>query len=568
MRAQAAAFLMAMSIHGNAQDPELGISRALAVERRQAIQALRYELALNCKAGGDSVSGNVRISFDLAVARPLVLDFAGTSVAELRVNGAATAARRVHDHLLIPELALRVGRNEITASFVAPVASTGTSLTVYRDARTGEEFVYTLLVPADAHGLFPCFDQPDLKARFALTLEVPAAWTAVANSPLASPLVETGDGRRFVFRDTDPLPTYLFAFAAGPFTVLPSPDERKPSMRLFVRNSRIDELDPRSLFAMHRRSAEWLGDYFARPYPFAKLDVVLLPAFPYGGMEHAGAIFYRENALVFDHVPTENELIRRSTLIYHEVSHQWFGNLVTMEWFDDLWLKEGFATYVAYAALEALEPEYNAWLRFHQRVKPDAYRIDITEGTTPIYQELDNLADAKSAYGAIVYNKAPAVLRELQGRLGERAFRAGMQVFLERHAWGNARWSDLVQSLEEASDSDLTEWSRRWILARGMPTVRARWRADGPARSPSSRSPSRPASALARGRCTCRFCCSLAMGRTSAWPSPPMAPRPTWPDCSAGRRRPACCSTPAMSHTAGSSPTARRRSCCSSGSRS
>jgi len=229
---------------------------------------------------------------------------------------------------------------------------------------------------------------------------------------------------------------------------------------------------------LHHEGLGWLASTFDVPYPFDKLDLVLLPGFPYGGMEHAGAIFYRESALVFDHAPTVDEQVRRSTLIYHELSHQWFGNLVTMKWFDDLWLKEGFATFYGYRALAALEPDQRAWLRFLQRVKPRAYAVDATPGTTPIFQELQNLADAKSAYGAIVYNKAPAVLRALFAQLGPEVFQLGVKRFLEDHAYGSATWQDLAASLQSAARQDLRRWSDRWLLAPSMPQVRVSWSSD------------------------------------------------------------------------------------------
>lgn len=443
------------------RDPHLahGISRVLAESRTRAVGGIRYELRFDLRRPDAPVPGHAVVTFDLAPGaegEALVLDFAGDDLVLETTNGAppALAPRRHEDHWVLPAGALRAGRNALAFRFTAPIAPAGAPLIRYHDAQRSEDFVYTLLVPSDAHRLFPCFDQPDLRARFRLALDLPAGWTSVAN-------VDSGD--------TVPLPTYLFAFAAGPFALV-----EKPGMpRVFVRPSRRAELED-AVAKMNADALAWLERWFGVPYAFGKLDVVLLPAFPYGGMEHAGAIFYRENALLFDHVPTSSELHRRSTLIYHEVAHQWFGNLVTMRWFDDLWLKEGFATFLAYRALEALEPDARPWLRFLQGVKPAAYAVDVTPGTSPIWQELGNLDDAKSNYGPIVYNKAPAVLRELEARLGEATFRAGVNAFLRRHALGSARWDDLIAALAEASGHELRTWSERWILAPGMPRVRAR----------------------------------------------------------------------------------------------
>lgn len=465
-----------------AQDPAPGIAHELAVQRARQLQDVQYDLRFRIEPEAEEVTGHAELTFLLdeeAAPQALAIDFAGKSHDQVRVNGKAADPRVVNGHLVVPADLLRPGRNEVALDFASSIAPTGTPLSVYRDPKGGEYF-YTLVVPADAHRLYPCFDQPDIKARFTVSLDLPADWVAASNgSETVSP---EQDGRKvWVFSETHPLPTYLMAFAAGPFAVIETPSINVPGIdpesatRYFMRPNQRRLFDIAAVDGLHRQGLEWLCDYFDVAYPFRKLDVVLLPGFPYGGMEHAGAIFYREQALLFDHPPTNSELVRRSTLVYHELSHQWFGNLVTMKWFDDLWLKEGFATFVAYQALQALEPERRAWLRFLQRVKPRAYAIDGTPGTTPVFQELQNLADAKSAYGAIVYNKAPAVLRELHGLLGADAFQRGLTDFLERHSYSNATWRDLAVALEAAASKDLGRWSERWLLAPSMPQVRIRW---------------------------------------------------------------------------------------------
>ena len=470
------------------QDPGPGISRELARERAALVRDVEYDLRFRLAPHAEHVEGSLWLRFVLPDDRepgPLVLDFAGEALADVRLNGREIVPRAVHDHVVLPADLLQRGGNGLVATFRSAVAPTGTPLSVYRDPADGREYWYTLVVPADAHRLYPCFDQPDLRARFRVELDLPPEWVAVANARRVEDQREGSPdvtGVLWRFDQTAPLPTYLMAFACGPFTVVdggpvqaPGVDPNEP-LRLFVRESQRQYLDRERLVSMHKEGLRWLARRFGVDYPFGKLDVVLLPGFPYGGMEHAGAIFYRETALLFDHPPTASELVRRSTLVYHELSHQWFGNLVTMRWFDDLWLKEGFATFVAYQAMGELEPERQSWLRFLQRVKPRAYEVDATPGTTPIFQELQNLADAKSAYGAIVYNKAPAVLRQLHEQLGADAFRDGLKRFLEAHAFGAADWRDLARALESASRTDLGRWSERWLLAPSMPQVRVEWR--------------------------------------------------------------------------------------------
>lgn len=473
-----------------AQDPQPGISRELAQARAAIVSDLACNLQLRLDANAKDVQGRIALTFTLASTRdpaaPLVLDFAGQELAEFQVNEKPTVVRAVADHVVIPAEMLVSGYNRVTAQFRSAVAPTGTPLTSYRDPSDGREFYYTLVVPADAHRLYPCFDQPDLRTRFRLDLDLPAEWVAVANGAEMPVAAQPPEGRRYwSFRETVPLPTYLMAFACGAFAVVPGPALQAPGIdaqapfRIFVRPSQQKLLDREAVAKLHIEGLRWLCTYFNVDYPFRKLDIALLPGFPYGGMEHAGAIFYREQSLAFDHPPTDGELARRSTLIYHELSHQWFGNYVTMRWFDDLWLKEGFATFLAHLAMEELEPERQSWLRFLQRVKPRAYEVDGTPGTVPVFQELQNLADAKSAYGPIVYNKAPAVLRELHNRLGAGPFRAGLTRFLQAHALGNATWRDLAGALEASGRADLGRWSERWLLAPSMPQVRIGWQLDG-----------------------------------------------------------------------------------------
>ena len=464
-----------------------GISRDLAHHRKARVKDLAYDMEFTLEDSTELVQGKVRATFQLDEKSPedLPLDFDGASLQTLVLNGVPIDPLIEANHIVLPAKKLRSGGNTVQAQFTSSVAPTGTPLTVYRDSSTGRSYFYTLLVPADAHRLFPCFDQPDLKATWDLKLHVPSEWVCSANGVEES-VQSRNDGRKtWTFATTPPLPTYLFAFAAGPFRIRTEglPLGRNNSgltdpLRIYYRPEIEDRLNQQVLEALHRDSLLALESYFGVRYPFQKLDVVLCPGFPYGGMEHAGSIFYREAALAFDHAPTELEVFSRAYLIAHEVSHQWFGNLVTMEWFDDLWLKEGFATFIGYRMLDHMDPTMKPWLRFHQRVKPAALRLDVTEGTMPIYQELPNLAYAKSAYGPIVYNKAPSVLRELDHRLGEERFRNGVRLFLDRHRFGNARWDHLVACLEESSDSDLSSWSQSWILGAGVPRLSASWNLD------------------------------------------------------------------------------------------
>jgi aminopeptidase N len=466
-------------------EPVAGVSRTLAAWRTAHYRDVRYALRIELLPPFERVTGTLALDVSLeAVPADLVLDWRGDStdhaLRDLRVNGQRLAPiPYANDHLVVPRATLRAGANRIEVAFSAPVRAAGAALTRYRDATDGSEYVYSLLVPAEASTLFPCFDQPDLKARFALELAVPEAWRAVSNGREIARAAEAGVAR-YRFAPTEPISTYLFAFAAGPFAELDDPGS---DLRLLVRRSKLDRAraEAGEIFRLHREALRWLESYFAQPYAYRKLDVVLVPELAYGGMEHAGAIFLREDSVLFPFEPSDADQLRRAQLVFHEAAHQWFGDLVTMRWFDDLWLKEGFANLMAAKAAAALLPEHDAWNAF-RALKIAAYRTDETRGTTPIWQALPNLNAAKSAYGSIVYSKAPAILRQLEFYLGEEAFRAGVGAFLAQHAHGAADWNDLLAAFEGASGENLQTWARAWVTGAGLPRVTLDWQLDGDGR--------------------------------------------------------------------------------------
>ena len=451
--------------------PGPGIAHALAERRTRQIADVRYDLTLDVTAA-DHASGTVAITFDRRVdSGDLVLDFRGPLLADLVVNGAAVHALIRRDgHLTLPQRLLKAGANTVSASFATPIAASGAAIISAHDEKDGQTYLYTLLVPSDASLLFPCFDQPDLKARFRWRLTAPAAWTVLTNGALDK-REPNGSTTRWIFEETKPISTYLAAFAAGPWASWTSAPTGVQPITLYARASRKAEVDADAQIATNRAAARWLADWFAVPFPFAKLDLLLAPAFPFGGMEHVGAVFYNEDRFIFREPPTLPQRLGRDATIYHEISHQWFGDSVTMRWFDDLWLKEGFATYMAARIQAELQPDSNAWTTFLLSTKTPAYRADATSGTQPLWQSLDNLDAAKSNYGPIVYNKAPAVLKQLAFLVGETGFRRGLHQFLIDHAHANATWSDLLGAVGTASGTDLDFFGRQYMLRAGLPRI-------------------------------------------------------------------------------------------------
>ena len=445
-----------------------GVSHQLSRYRAERIRNVRYDLHLNVTRPSTAI-GSIRASFTHAGDGDVILDFRGLSLSDVNVNGAA-APSAIFDgaHLRVPAALVRPGPNTVEVAFQSPIAPAGASIIRFTDDTDKRDYLYTLLVPSDANLLFPCFDQPDLKAVFALTLTVPARWRALSNGSALTE-VPSSATTQFVFAPTKPISTYLFAFAAGPYAQLRDGGD----INLWVRPSRAREVESDTLMALNRRARAWLENYFGVPYPFDKLDFLLAPAFPFGGMEHPGAIFYNEESFIYREPPTLNQRLGRQATINHEVAHQWFGDFTTMRWFDDLWLKEGFATYMA-AKMQAATGDSSAWMSFYLRNKPAAYDVDASAGTTPVWQDLANLDQAKSNYGAIVYNKAPGVLKQLNHLVGEAAFKRGVHDFLVAHAYGNGTWQELLAAVGKAAGRDLASWGRAYFLRPGMPVVEQR----------------------------------------------------------------------------------------------
>ena len=454
--------LMALSAVSPSDSLDRGISETLARERAAALSAVRYDLAFTLPVNRQQpVEGELRLSVTLAVPGRIVIDFSAPAerIHSVRVGDVEVKPVYTEDHLVIPAEATRAGENRVSIDFTAGDAA----------LNRNDDFLYTLFVPARAHLTFPCFDQPDLKARYTLALDVPAGWETVTNAAEAG-RETSGDRVRIRFAETRPLPTYLFGFVAGKFSVERATRNGR-EMRMFHRETDAAKVarNRDTLFDLHASALAWLEDYTAIPYPFDKLDFILIPSFQFGGMEHAGAILYNAASLLLDESATQNQLLNRASTIAHETSHMWFGDLVTMRWFNDVWMKEVFANFMAAKIVNPSFPGVNHELRFLLSNYPDAYSIDRTAGSNPIRQPLTNLNDAGQLYGPIIYEKAPIVMRQLEMILGEERLRDGLREYLKTYAFGNATWLELVRILDAKTPDNLAAWSRAWVEQRGRP---------------------------------------------------------------------------------------------------
>ncbi|MBT8336579.1 MAG: ERAP1-like C-terminal domain-containing protein [Gemmatimonadetes bacterium] len=480
-----AGLLAAVAGCGDAHPPglELGVSRALADARSATLADVAYDVTLAIPADRSApIEGTTRISFmwDDPERQALVIDFKDPAdrVAAVTVAGESVEWEPVDDHVVIPAGVLQSGANEVRVDFTAGDEALNRS----------DEFLYTLFVPDRAHFSLPVFDQPDLKARVSWELTVPEGWVAVANGPaVEAPPVPTelaGEGldpaavgehegpRTYRFDASAPIPTYLMAFAAGRFQVEREVVDGR-AYHMYHRETDAERLAANrdEIFGLVGRSMAWMEDYTGIEHPFAKHDFVLVPSFQYGGMEHPGAVLYRAESLLLDPSATQARRMGRASLIAHETAHMWFGDLVTMKWFDDVWTKEVFANFMAAKIVQPSFPEVDHDLRFLLAHHPAAYAVDRTVGANAIRQPLENLREAGTLYGPIIYQKAPIVMRQLEARVGEAVMQAGLRTYLERFAYGNATWPDLVEILDGPTPDDLVAWSRVWVDEPGRPTV-------------------------------------------------------------------------------------------------
>ncbi|MCH2461811.1 MAG: M1 family aminopeptidase [Gemmatimonadetes bacterium] len=446
---------------------EEGVSEELARHRRATLADLSYAYELSVPRDAGALTGTLITQFTLRddSNSPVVIDFKdpGERVRTVYVNGEAAEWTAVFDHLAIDGSAFATdAHNEVSIEFEAGDEA----------LNRNPDFLYTLFVPDRAHFSLPIFDQPDLKAPFSLTLEIPSEWVAVANGVEVSQELLDGGRTRYTYRETKPIPTYLLAFAVGGFQIEEA-ERGVRTFRMFHRETDTAKVARNldAVFDLHATALDWLEDYTQIEYPYGKFDFVLLPPFQYGGMEHPGSIFYRQQSLLLDESATQNQIIGRASLIAHETSHQWFGDLVTMAWFDDVWTKEVFANFMAAKIVQPSFPDLNHDLRFFLAHHNTAYGVDRTPGANAVRQPLENLREAGTLYGAIIYQKAPIVMRQLELLVGEETFRDGMREYLTEFAHSNATWPDLIAILDDLSDEDLADWSRVWVEEPGRPTV-------------------------------------------------------------------------------------------------
>ena len=435
-----------------------------ARERSARVGKVAYDLDFELDGEQDEFSGQVAISFELSDAsRNLTLDFVGGTVTQVHVNGHTIDVPYNGYFLSLPANALREGSNGVQIAFSHRYSADGSGLYRFRDPIDGRDYLYTNFEPYDANRLFPCFDQPDLKATYATRVTVPADWQVISIVD-ESEVTDLGDSRRWSFPKSVRISTYIYALHAGGYQRWESTAGDIP-LRLFARVSVAEYVYPEDWFLPTRQGFEFFEGYFDIPYPFAKYDQVIVPHFNPGAMENVGAVTFNERFLQRGTVTRQ---ARRSlaSVILHEMAHMWFGNLVTMDWWNGLWLNESFATFMATLAMgEATEFTEAGLMAYRSSIR--AYRADERDTTHPIEMPTLDTDTAFANFDAITYSKGSATLTQLNHLVGPEVFRLGVSAYLKSHAYGNTTIDDFLGAIAKAADMDLEDWSADWLQQPG-----------------------------------------------------------------------------------------------------
>ncbi len=433
---------------------------------------LQYTVELDLTRGDDTFGSTTTVRFSAREGSSTWLDLIAPSVHEIVLNGSTLDPSTVFDgsRITLPGLA---AENEVTVVADGAYMRTGEGLHRFVDPVDDEVYLYSQFEVADARRVFACFEQPDLKGTFTLTVDAPGHWHVVSNSPGTS--VEQDSAiRRWTFETTPVLSTYVTAIVAGPYHVVRSEYEGRDGaipLALYCRASLSAFLDADELFDVTQRGFAFFEDAFGLAYPFTKYDQLFVPEFNAGAMENAGAVTLREDYLFRSRV-TDAAYERRAETILHEMAHMWFGDLVTMRWWDDLWLNESFATWASVLAQSEATRWSEAWTTFAVTEKLWALRQDQLPSTHPISAEIRDLEDVEVNFDGITYAKGASVLKQLVAWVGRDEFLEGVRTYFAEHAWGNTELGDLFTHLERTSGRDLSEWNELWLRTAGVNTLR------------------------------------------------------------------------------------------------
>ncbi|WP_327711147.1 aminopeptidase N [Streptomyces sp. NBC_00464] len=461
--------------------PGTNLTREEAQERARLLTVDAYEIDLDLSGAqeGGTYRSVTTVRFDSAEAgAETFIDLVAPAVHEVELNGKALDVAAVFRDSRITLPHLVAGSNELKVVADCSYTNTGEGLHRFVDPVDEQAYLYTQFEVPDARRVFASFEQPDLKATFRFTVKAPSGWTVISNSPTPEPTDDV-----WSFEPTPRISSYITALIVGPYHSVHSSyekDGQSVPLGIYCRPSLAEFLDADAIFDVTRLGFDWFQEKFDYAYPFAKYDQLFVPEFNAGAMENAGAVTIRDQ-YVFRSKVTDAAYETRAETILHELAHMWFGDLVTMEWWNDLWLNESFATYTSIACLAYAEGSQwpHSWTTFANSMKTWAYRQDQLPSTHPIMADIRDLDDVLVNFDGITYAKGASVLKQLVAYVGMDAFFQGVQAYFKAHAFGNTRLSDLLGALEKTSGRDLKTWSKAWLETAGINILRPEIETDG-----------------------------------------------------------------------------------------
>lgn len=453
------------------------LSRTTADARKARISNLKYDALVDIASSEDEFVGEVSIQFDLSdVSSALTLDFTGGTLNSVRVNGEPITDAYNGYYITLPAERLQTGSNIVDIAYRHPFGNDGTGVHRFVDPEDGLIYLHSYLWPYYANRLVPSFDQPSLKANFSLRVIAPESWSVFSMSP-GTPQPDSDGTRLWTFAKTPKIATYMFSLHAGPYKIW-SDDSGDVPLRLMARQSLAPYVAVDEWFEITRKGMTFYNNYFDIPYPFEKYDQLIVPEFNIGGMENAAAVSFSEG-YVQRQTSDREQRESRAGVILHELAHMWFGDLVTHDWWNGMWLNESFATQMATLSLVETTEFTDQWHGYFTNSKKAAYHRDSRVTTHPIEMAVRSTDEFTILFDAITYQKGGSVLKQLQHRVGAENYRQGVSAYLKENAYGTTNLSDFIGHQGKSAGIDLGDWSDEWLLTAGFNTLAVEARCDG-----------------------------------------------------------------------------------------
>ena len=459
--------------------PGQNLTRLEAAERSATVRTQSYAVVLDLTHGESVFRSTTTVRFTATPGASTFIDLIAPTVHSVSLNGRTLDPAEVYadSRIALTDLATD---NELVVNADCAYMHTGEGLHRFTDPADGETYLYSQFEVPDSRRVFTVFEQPDLKASFTFTVTTPVNWTVLSNSPTPEPTPAkasdgSGDAHTFAFAPTEPMSSYVTAIVAGPYVGATDEyianDGRIVPLGVYCRKSLVEHMDAEEILDLTKRGFAYYENLFATPYAFSKYDQIFVPEFNAGAMENAGCVTHRDD-YIFRSRPVEARVERRAVTILHELAHMWFGDMVTMTWWNDLWLNESFAEFTSTLATAETTRWDQAWTTFQTLEKGWAYNQDQLSSTHPVAAEINDLHDVEVNFDGITYAKGASVLAALVGYVGRDNFFAGIQRYLAAHAYANAELGDLLRELEAVSGRDLSAWTRLWLQEAGVTTLR------------------------------------------------------------------------------------------------